>query len=123
MKTLFLGNFGARPGVWEAILAKTAAKLDVSVLFDLDDSQRLIPALAEAEIVVSHIWRKDLPEAPQAAVLDVLRATGIDEHHMAYQRGGVYGRRHAGHRTSQMRPTAPQRRPTCPVHVSRAIDE
>ena len=23
MKTVFLGNFGARPGVWEAILAKT----------------------------------------------------------------------------------------------------
>ena len=33
MKTAFLGNFGARPAVWEAILAKTTEKLDVSVLF------------------------------------------------------------------------------------------
>lgn len=77
MKTLFLGNFGARPGVWEAILAKTAAKLDTTVLFDLDDSQRLIPALAEAEIVVSHIWRKDFPPAPRVKLLQSV-AAGID---------------------------------------------
>jgi phosphoglycerate dehydrogenase-like enzyme len=77
VKTLFLGNFGARPGVWEAILAKTAAKLDTTVLFDLDDSQRLIPALAEAEIVVSHIWRKDFPPAPRVKLLQSV-AAGID---------------------------------------------
>ena len=77
MKTLFLGNFGARPGVWEAILAKTAAKLDSTVLFDLDDSQRLIPELAEAEIVVSHIWRKDFPPAPRVKLLQSV-AAGID---------------------------------------------
>ena len=77
MKTLFLGNFGARPGVWEAILAKTTEKLDVSVLFDIDDSQRLIPALAEAEIVVSHIWKKDFPEAPRVKLLQSV-AAGID---------------------------------------------
>jgi phosphoglycerate dehydrogenase-like enzyme len=72
-----LGNFGARPGVWEAILAKTAAKLDTTVLFDLGDSQRLIPALAEAEIVVSHIWRKDFPPAPRVKLLQSV-AAGID---------------------------------------------
>jgi phosphoglycerate dehydrogenase-like enzyme len=77
VKTLFFGNFGARPGVWEAILAKTAAKLDTTVLFDLDDSQRLIPALAEAEIVVSHIWRKDFPPAPRVKLLQSV-AAGID---------------------------------------------
>jgi phosphoglycerate dehydrogenase-like enzyme len=77
VKTLFLGNFGARPGVWEAILAKTAAKLDTTVLFDLDDSQRLIPELAEAEIVVSHIWRKDFPPAPRVKLLQSV-AAGID---------------------------------------------
>jgi hypothetical protein len=74
---VFLGNFGARPGVWEAILAKTAAKLDTTVLFDLDDSQRLIPALAEAEIVVSHIWKKDFPPAPRVKLLQSV-AAGID---------------------------------------------
>jgi phosphoglycerate dehydrogenase-like enzyme len=77
MKTVFLGNFGARPGVWEAILAKTTEKLDTSVLSDLGDSQRLIPALAEAEIVVSHIWKKDFPPAPRVKLLQSV-AAGID---------------------------------------------
>jgi len=77
MKTVFLGNFGARPGVWEAILAKTSAKLDHSVLFDLEDTQRLIPALADAEIVVSHIWKKDFPPAPRVKLLQSV-AAGID---------------------------------------------
>jgi len=77
MKTLFLGSFGGRPGVSEAILAKTGEKLDVSVLFNLDDSQRLIPALAEAEIVVSHIWKKDFPEAPRLKLLQSV-AAGTD---------------------------------------------
>jgi phosphoglycerate dehydrogenase-like enzyme len=76
-KTLFLGNFGARPGVWEAILAKTTESLDHSVLFDVNDSQRLIPALAEAEIVVGHIWQKDFPEAPRLKLLQSV-AAGID---------------------------------------------
>jgi phosphoglycerate dehydrogenase-like enzyme len=76
-KTLFLGNFGARPGVWEAILAKTTEPLDYSVLFDVTDSQRLIPALAEAEIVVGHIWKEDFPEAPRLKLLQSV-AAGID---------------------------------------------
>jgi phosphoglycerate dehydrogenase-like enzyme len=77
MKTLFLGNFGGRPGVSEAILAKTAEKFDASVLFDLGDSQRLIPVLADAEIVVSHIWKKDFPAAPRLKLLQSV-AAGID---------------------------------------------
>ena len=76
-KTLFLGNFGARPGVWEAILAKATEPLDHSVLFDVHDSQRLIPALAEAEIVVGHVWQKDFPEAPRLKLLQSV-AAGID---------------------------------------------
>jgi phosphoglycerate dehydrogenase-like enzyme len=77
MKTLFLGSFGARPGIWEAILAKTNEKLDHSVLLDVDDTQRLIPLLAEAEIVVSHIWKKGFPEAPRVKLLQSV-AAGID---------------------------------------------
>jgi len=77
MKTAFLGNFGARPGVWEAILKKTTETLDTSVLFDIDDTQRLIPALADAEIVVSHVWKKDFPEAPRLKLLQSV-AAGID---------------------------------------------
>jgi len=77
MKTAFLGNFGARPGVWEAVLKKTTEQLDTTVLFDIDDTQRLIPALADAEIVVSHIWRKDFPEAPRLKLLQSM-AAGVD---------------------------------------------
>jgi phosphoglycerate dehydrogenase-like enzyme len=77
MKTAFLGNFGARPGVWEAILKKTTEQLDTTVLLDIDDTQRLIPALADAEIVVSHIWKKDFPEAPRLKLLQSV-AAGVD---------------------------------------------
>ncbi len=96
MKTLFLGNFGARPGVWEAILAKTTETLDTTVLFDLDDTQRLIPALAEAEIVVSHIWRKDFPEAPHVKLLQSV-AAGIDLIDVPSLPGGVTVCNVAGH--------------------------
>src|SRR5207237_5767246 len=47
------------------------------VLADLSDTQRLIPALAEAEIVVGHIWRPEFPEAPQLKLLQAATA-GID---------------------------------------------
>jgi phosphoglycerate dehydrogenase-like enzyme len=96
MKTLFLGNFGARPGVWEAILAKTTEKLDASVLFDVDDAQRLIPALAEAEIVVSHVWKKDFPEAPRVRLLQSV-AAGIDLIDVASLPRGVTVCNVAGH--------------------------
>jgi phosphoglycerate dehydrogenase-like enzyme len=96
MKTLFLRNFGARPGVWEAILAKTTEKLDASVLFDVDDAQRLIPALAEAEIVVSHVWKKDFPEAPRVRLLQSV-AAGIDLIDVASLPRGVTVCNVAGH--------------------------
>jgi phosphoglycerate dehydrogenase-like enzyme len=77
MKTVFVGNFAGRPGVSQVILAKTTERLDVTVLADTDDAQRLIPALGEAEIVVSHIWKKDFPEAPRLKLLQSV-AAGID---------------------------------------------
>src|SRR5947207_2536317 len=51
--------------------------LDTSVLAELTDMERLIPALAEAEIVVGHIWRSDFPEAPRLKLLQAATA-GID---------------------------------------------
>ena len=75
MKTLFLGDFGAR--VASQIIAKTTEKLDATILGDLTDTQRLIPALADAEIVVSHIWKQDFPEAPRLKLLQSV-AAGID---------------------------------------------
>src|SRR5207237_7316028 len=52
-------------------------KLDTTVLAELTDMQRLIPALAEAEIVVGHIWRSDFPEAPGLRLLQAATA-GVD---------------------------------------------
>ena len=75
MKTLFLGGLAAR--VAPRILGKMGEKLDTSVLAELNDMQRLIPALAEAEIVVGHIWRPDFPEAPRLKLLQAATA-GID---------------------------------------------
>jgi phosphoglycerate dehydrogenase-like enzyme len=76
MKTLFLGGLAAR--VAPRILGKMTEKLDdTAVLAELTDMQRLIPALAEAEIVVGHIWRPDFPPAPRLRLLQAATA-GID---------------------------------------------
>ena len=75
MNTLFLGGFAA--GVAPRILAKVTEKLDTTILADEDDSQRLVPALAEAEIVVGHIWRAGFPTAPRLRLLQS-RAAGLD---------------------------------------------
>ncbi len=75
MKAAFVGRVAARgaPG----ILAKMTGKLDAAVLADEGDAQRLIPALAEAELVVSHVWRPDFPPAPNLRLLQSATA-GID---------------------------------------------
>lgn len=75
MKTLFLGGLAAR--VAPRILGKMTETLDTTVLAELTDMQRLIPALAEAEIVVGHIWRSDFPEAPRLKLLQAATA-GVD---------------------------------------------
>jgi phosphoglycerate dehydrogenase-like enzyme len=77
MKVSFVGNFGGRPEVVQSVLGKVTEKIEPTVLFDITDSQRLIPALAEAEIVVSHIWKKDFPEAPRLRLLQS-PAAGLD---------------------------------------------
>src|SRR5260221_8239462 len=75
MKTFVLGGLAAR--VAPRILAKMAEKVEQTALADLTDTQRLIPALAEAEIVVGHIWRPDFPEAPRLKLLQAATA-GVD---------------------------------------------
>jgi phosphoglycerate dehydrogenase-like enzyme len=75
MKALFLGGLAAR--VAPRILGKMREKLDATILAEPTDMQRLIPALAEAEIVVGHIWRSDFPEAPRLKLLQAA-TTGVD---------------------------------------------
>src|SRR5690349_19950778 len=75
MKALILGDLGGR--IAPLVLDKVTEQLDPTLLVDIGDSQRLIPALAEAEIVVGHIWKKDFPEAPRLKLLQS-PAAGID---------------------------------------------
>lgn len=88
MKVSFVGNFGARPEVAKTILAKVTEKIEPTILFDIGDTQRLIPALAEAEIVVSHIWKNDFPEAPNLKLLQS-PAAGLDLVDLPSLRPGV----------------------------------
>ena len=88
MKVSFVGNFGARPEVANTILAKVTEKIEPTILFDIGDTQRLIPALADAEIVVSHIWKSDFPEAPNLKLLQS-PAAGLDLIDLPSLPGGV----------------------------------
>jgi phosphoglycerate dehydrogenase-like enzyme len=75
MKTLFLGPFAAR--VAPTILAKMTETVDHNILADDTDTQRLIPLLGEAEIVVGHMWKKGFPEAPRLKFIQST-AAGLD---------------------------------------------
>lgn len=77
MKVSFVGNFGARPEVAKTILGKITEPIKPTILFDIGDTQRLIPALADAEVVVSHIWKSDFPAAPRLKLLQS-PAAGLD---------------------------------------------
>jgi len=88
MKVSFVGNFGARPEVAKTILGKVTEKIEPTILFDIGDTQRLIPALADAEIVVSHVWKKDFPEAPNLKFLQS-PAAGLDLIDLPSLRQGV----------------------------------
>jgi hypothetical protein len=55
MKALFLGHFTAT--VAPRILAKVKTPLETSILDDEGDAAQLAPLLANAQMVVGHIWR------------------------------------------------------------------
>src|SRR6201987_623652 len=75
MKALFLGQFAA--GVAPRILAKVKTPLETSILDDEGDAEHLAPLLANAEIVVGHIWRAAFPPAPRLRLLQSV-AAGLD---------------------------------------------
>jgi phosphoglycerate dehydrogenase-like enzyme len=75
MKTLFLGHFAAT--VAPRILAKVKTPLETSVLNDEGDAAQLASLLADAEIVVGHIWRAGFPPAPRLRLLQSV-AAGLD---------------------------------------------
>jgi len=75
MKALFLGDFAA--SVAPRILAKVETPLETSILNDESDAAHLVPLLADAEIVVGHIWRAGFPPAPRLRLLQSV-AAGLD---------------------------------------------
>src|SRR5258705_13787740 len=75
MKSLFLGHFAAT--VAPRILAKVKTQLETWILDDEDDAAQLAPLLADAEIVVGHIWRAGFPPAPRLRLLQSV-AAGLD---------------------------------------------
>ena len=75
MKALFLGHFAA--SVAPRILAKVKTPLETSILDDEGDAAHLAPLLADAEIVVGHIWRAGFPPAPKLRLLQSV-AAGLD---------------------------------------------
>jgi phosphoglycerate dehydrogenase-like enzyme len=75
MKALFLGHFAATVG--PRILAKVKTPLDISILDDEGDVKQLAPLLADAEIVIGHIWRAGFPPAPRLRLLQSV-AAGLD---------------------------------------------
>jgi len=76
MKALFLGGLAAR--VAPRIRGMMHERLgDTEIVADLTDMQRMIPALAEAEILIGHIWREGFPEAPRLRLFQAATA-GID---------------------------------------------
>ena len=87
MRALFLGHFAA--SVAPRILAKMKTPLEASILDDEGDAAHLAPLLAEAEIVVGHIWRGGFPPAPQTFAGRRSLARVFVEHDMM---GGNFGR-------------------------------
>jgi phosphoglycerate dehydrogenase-like enzyme len=75
MKSLFLGHFAAT--VAPRILAKITMPLETSILDEEGDAAQLAPLLADAEIVVGHIWRAGFPPAPRLRLLQSV-AAGLD---------------------------------------------
>jgi lactate dehydrogenase-like 2-hydroxyacid dehydrogenase len=75
MRALFLGHFAAT--VAPRILAKVKTPLETSILDDERDAEHLTLLLAEAEIVVGHIWRPSFPPAPRLRLLQSV-AAGLD---------------------------------------------
>jgi phosphoglycerate dehydrogenase-like enzyme len=75
MKALFLGHFAAT--VAPRILDMVKTSFETEILADEGDSARLAPLLADAEIVVGHIWRNGFPPAPKLRLLQSV-AAGLD---------------------------------------------
>jgi phosphoglycerate dehydrogenase-like enzyme len=69
VKALFLGAFAASQLEWIAPVIES--DIDIEVLADEADVQRVRAALEQAEIVVSEAWRAGMPPAPRLRLLQL----------------------------------------------------
>jgi hypothetical protein len=72
MKTLFLGDFAS--AVAPRILSKVKTPLETQILKNEGDAERVPALLADAEIIVGHIWRAGFPPAPRLRLLQSVAA-------------------------------------------------
>jgi phosphoglycerate dehydrogenase-like enzyme len=96
MKVLFLGRFAG--GHAPRIVARLTTAPDTEILADDTDTARLVPALAEADIVVGLTWRAGFPPAPRLKLLQCI-ATGVDLMDLAAVPRGVTVCNTLGHET------------------------
>jgi len=57
--------------------SKLKTPLETQILKNEGDAERLAPLLADAEIVVGHVWRAGFPPAPRLRLLQSV-AAGLD---------------------------------------------
>ena len=86
MKALFLGGVAASTAA--GIRTRLPVDLDVEILDDPIDRDRLPKAAADAEILVSNHWRADYPPAPKVQLVQSV-ATGVELIELAALPAGV----------------------------------
>lgn len=86
MKALFLGAFPASQVDWIAPVIESA--VEVEILADDSDSERVAAALAASEIVVGEAWHSGMPTAPRLKLLQ-LPVAGTDQVDVAALPRGV----------------------------------
>lgn len=97
MKALFLGRVAADTA--EGIKAQLPASLEVEILDDPIDRDRLPAAAAAADILVSNHWRRDYGSAPMVRLVQSV-ATGVDLFDLDVLPAGVTVCNAFGHETA-----------------------
>jgi phosphoglycerate dehydrogenase-like enzyme len=97
MKALFLGNVAADTA--NGIRAELAPELQVDIIADPTELQRSPATAADADILVTNIWRADYPPAPRVRLVQSV-ATGIEWIEQAALPRGVPVCNSFGHETA-----------------------
>jgi phosphoglycerate dehydrogenase-like enzyme len=97
MKCLFLGGVAAATA--RGIRAELPAELEIEILDDPIDHERLAEVAPESEIIVSNHWRADYPPAPKVGLVQSV-ATGVELFDLAALPKGCVVCNSFGHETA-----------------------